>query len=79
MRGWKQNTDRRYLRMGWQATCNMTMDGSRSLRALIAEMYTVRMSDVCTPAVGGQDHIKIQKQKDFQEMTLCSTLIHDIY
>ena len=43
------STDRRYLRMGWQATCSMTMEGSRSLRALMAEMYTVRMSDVGTP------------------------------
>ena len=50
------STDRRYLRMGWQATCSMTMDGSRSRRALMAEMYTVRMSDVCTPEVERQDH-----------------------
>lgn len=31
-------SDRRYLRIGWQATCRMTIDGSNSLRALMAEM-----------------------------------------
>lgn len=31
-------SDLRYLRMGWQATCRMTIDGSNSLRALMAEM-----------------------------------------
>lgn len=34
----KEPSDLRYLRMGWQATCRMTIDGSSSLRALMAEM-----------------------------------------
>ena len=53
------------------------MDGSRSLKALMAEMYTVRMSDVWTPEVGGDR--TTQKYKYFSEIAMYSTLIHDYY
>lgn len=40
----------RYFLMGSQATSRITMEGSSSRRALMAEMYRVMMSEVLTPA-----------------------------
>lgn len=39
----------RYFLMGSQATSRITMEGSSSRRALMAEIYRVMMSEVLTP------------------------------
>ena len=44
----------RYFRMGSQATSRITMEGSSSRKALMAEIYRVMMSDVLTPTGEGQ-------------------------
>lgn len=44
------STHRKYRRMGSQATSRMTMEGSSTRSALMAEMYKVMMSHVLTPA-----------------------------
>lgn len=44
----------RYFLMGSQATSRITMEGSSSRKALMAEIYRVMMSDVLTPAGEGQ-------------------------
>lgn len=44
----------RYFLMGSQATSRITMEGSSSRKALMAEIYRVMMSDVLTPTGMGQ-------------------------
>lgn len=69
----------RYFLMGSQATSRITIEGSSSRKALMAEIYRVMMSDVLTPTreaegVGVSDHgLMAWMQGAWMLQALCST------
>lgn len=54
----------RYFLMGSQATSRITMEGSSSRKALMAEIYKVMMSDVLTPTRDGQGGSSESQSRD---------------
>lgn len=53
----------RYFLMGSQATSRITMEGSSSRRALMAEIYRVMMSDVLTPMRGAGEQSRVPEHR----------------
>lgn len=53
----------RYFLMGSQATSRITMEGSSSRRALMAEIYNVMMSEVLTPARGAGEQFRVPEHR----------------
>lgn len=49
--------------MGSQATSRITMEGSSSRRALMAEIYNVMMSEVLTPARGAGEQFRVPEHR----------------
>lgn len=53
----------RYFLMGSQATSRITMEGSSSRKALMAEIYRVMISDVLTPTGEGQRESRVPEHR----------------
>jgi len=53
----------RYYLKGSQSTSTISMEGSSSRRALMAEIYNVMMSEVLTPTRGAGEQFRVPEHR----------------